>query len=141
MSVLALTPAAALQDTTEPTPTTTELEAQIAEWDAAIEQNPEDVNAYFERGLAKIELGDYSGAVLDFDEAIALDDTSGDYYRERAKAYALMNRNLEDAADDLARALELNPEDVKALNNRGCIKRTYWRPGRCAGRLRTSHRN
>ena len=38
----------------------------------AIELNPNDAKAYYNRGLAKSDLQDYKGAIADFNKAIEL---------------------------------------------------------------------
>lgn len=82
----------------------------------ALELDPEENLTYFDRGIAKIELKDYSGAIADFTKAIALDpkDTDSYYFRGEAK------RKLEEysgAIADYTKAIEL-----------GTIKSAYfWR--------------
>lgn len=43
-----------------------EYQEKIKEYDKLIEQNKNDVDAYFDRGFAKRNLGDYDGAIKDF---------------------------------------------------------------------------
>ena len=38
----------------------------ITDYNRAIELNPEDASAYYNRGRAKDKLGDYDGAVADY---------------------------------------------------------------------------
>ena len=45
----------------------------IAHYDRAIKLNPDYVDAYYNRGVAKSALGDHNGAETDFKRAIELD--------------------------------------------------------------------
>ncbi|QNI77565.1 TPR repeat family protein [Synechococcus sp. MVIR-18-1] len=42
----------------------------IADWNKAIEINPQDALAYYNRGLAKYDSGDHQGAIVDYNKAI-----------------------------------------------------------------------
>ena len=44
----------------------------IADFNQAIKLNPEDADAYYNRGLARFDLEDYQGAIADFTQAIQL---------------------------------------------------------------------
>ena len=47
--------------------------AAIADYDIAIRLNPDDADAYYNRGNAKDHLGQYFAAIADYDIAIRLD--------------------------------------------------------------------
>ena len=57
----------------------------------AIQMDPEDVQAYINRGLVKIELKQYPEALIDFDYAIDLDLNNADayYHADKELRYAL----------------------------------------------------
>ena len=69
----------------------------VADFDRAIKLNPEKVDAYYNRGLAKFTLGD-------------LEFTQGNLERAR--------RLYEAGIEDSTQAIKLNPEDAYAYHNR-----------------------
>ena len=50
-----------------------DYEGAIADFNKAIELNPEFALTYNKRGIVKCELEDYEGAISDFNQAIELD--------------------------------------------------------------------
>jgi len=93
----------------------------IADFDRAIELNPDDADAYNYRGGVKFIQGDYHGAIADFDKAIKLDP-------DNTKAYTFRGGAKGDLGDhdgsiaDFDRAIELTPDDAEAYYNRGNAK-------------------
>jgi len=77
--------------------------------------------AYFNRGNAKRNLGDFEGAIADYDEAIRLDPDGADAYTSRGLAKANLG-NLEGAIADFDEAIRLDPEYTIAYFNRGLVK-------------------
>ncbi|TRU85433.1 MAG: tetratricopeptide repeat protein, partial [Microcystis novacekii Mn_MB_F_20050700_S1D] len=55
----------------------------VADYNQAIKLNPDDANAYYNRGVAKYNLGDNQGAIADYNQAIKLkpDDAIAYYNR------------------------------------------------------------
>ena len=86
----------------------TDLEAAIADYDAAIRLNPGYALAYFDRGNARHERGDLAGAVADHSRAIDLRPADPDAYNNRGWARQALG-DWTGAAADYARALELAP--------------------------------
>ena len=62
------------------------------------------------RGCAREELGNYQGALQDFDEAVAIDDEHAMSYYRRGFVFLRVG-NLVAGAADFRKALELTPED------------------------------
>lgn len=58
----------------------------IADFNKAIELDPNNVRAYVNRGLAKRSLGDSRGAIVDYNKAIELDPKSANTYFNRGIA-------------------------------------------------------
>jgi tetratricopeptide (TPR) repeat protein len=83
--------------------------------------NPDLVEEYNHRGVAKFELGDKQGAILDYNRAIKLDpqDTFAYYNRGVAK-FELGDK--QGAILDFDRVLAINPQDAEAYSNRGTVK-------------------
>ena len=50
-----------------------DYDGAIADYSRAIELDPDDAAAYYNRGNAKSELDDYHGAIADYSRAIELD--------------------------------------------------------------------
>lgn len=69
-------------------------------------------------GLARAKNRDLEGAIVEFSEAIRLDPTYADAFRNRG--LAKMNKNVVDEAiDDFSRAIVLNARDAAAFFYRG----------------------
>ncbi|RKU17039.1 hypothetical protein C6501_04825 [Candidatus Poribacteria bacterium] len=93
----------------------------IADFDKAIQLNPESTNAYFRRGNAKYALRDHESAINDYDKAIKLNPQYATAYYNRG----LAKRQLGDhkgAINDYDKAIKLNPQYVIAYINRGVVK-------------------
>jgi len=82
-------------------------------------------DAYLNRGMSKANLGDYQGAISEYDQAIKL---KPDYVADYAKAYynrGLSKHKLEDyqgAISDYNQSIKLNPNYADAYLNRGLFK-------------------
>ena len=94
----------------------------IADYNKAIELNPNDASAYYNRGISKDDLEDYYGAIADYNKAIELNPNDASAYYNRG----ISKRKLEDyyrAIADYNKAIELNPNYTNAYINRGVSKR------------------
>lgn len=78
---------------------------------SAIRKNPMYVNAYSGLGACYVTLGDYDGAVLEYDRAIAIDSTNYGLYLSRAGVEAV-NGNTGAATIDDKNALRFAPLQV-----------------------------
>jgi tetratricopeptide (TPR) repeat protein len=87
-------------------------------FDEAIRNNPNDPNAYYSRGLAKLNKKMPQDALADFNKAIELDPKHAAAYDARGSAYRKLKQAAE-AHDDFNKAIELNPELASAYKNRG----------------------
>ena len=67
---------------------------------------------YHTRGVAKVGLSDYKGAIEDFSECIRLNPKKALYYHDRGKAKEARNQH-EEAIIDFQKAKELNPDIQK----------------------------
>jgi tetratricopeptide (TPR) repeat protein len=66
----------------------------ITDFDRAIELDPQYHVAYYYRGLAYCNQGDYDRAIADFDKAVELDPQDAEAYAERGFAYAQQGENV-----------------------------------------------
>jgi tetratricopeptide (TPR) repeat protein len=95
----------------------------LAEYNRAIQLNPNYAIAYYHRGFLKEnKLGDSQGAVADYNRAIQLNpnDAIAHYNRGSLKEYKL--GNSQGALADFNRAIQLNPNLAFAYINRGSLK-------------------
>ena len=90
----------------------------IADFDSAIELNPEDPDAWWWRGSAYFEKEDYDKAIADFTQAIELKPENPNAYLGRGIAY-LRKENYDKAIADFTQAIELKPENPNAYLIRG----------------------
>ena len=58
----------------------------IADYTRAIEINPQNVDAYYNRGLAKDDSGDYEGAIADYTKAIEINPELAIAYANRGNS-------------------------------------------------------
>ena len=85
-------------------------EAQIADYSEAIRCNPRYYLAYYNRGNARHEAGDFAGAVADHSTVIALRPTDANAWNNRGWARQSLG-DYAGAAADYTRALEFAPAD------------------------------
>ncbi|WP_207774905.1 tetratricopeptide repeat protein [Pontibacter virosus] len=79
-------------------------------------------DAYFRRGLCKVDLSDFKGAVKDFDKAIELDPSMPNYYYNRGtvKQFDLMDNS--GALQDYNKIIETGQGDFAIYYLRGRVK-------------------
>lgn len=87
----------------------------------AIEAAPKKFEPYFFRGLAKYSLGDYSGAITDFDASIAINPYFSYNYQYRAVCQSRL-KSYHKALQDYALALQRHPSNADTYLNRGTTK-------------------
>jgi tetratricopeptide (TPR) repeat protein len=81
----------------------------------------EKVQLYNNLGIAKKEIQDYAGVIINYDSLINIDPYNIEAYRNRSDAkYQL--KNYKGALDDCNKLLELNPQDANTLKNRDFVK-------------------
>lgn len=111
-----------------------EIEDAIAAATKAIAINPKDVDAYNDRGEAKMHKGDWAGAIADFTKAIELDPKSDEAYESRGKAKQAKGDQL-GAERDLAKAARLRqppPEEPYRLELKNKISLANRNPAKVA---------
>ena len=77
--------------------------------------------AYYNRGVTKDNIGDYSGAIDDYTNAIKLDPNDVGVYNNRGISKSKIGDNS-GALDDYTYAIKLNPNYKSAYTNRGVSK-------------------
>jgi tetratricopeptide (TPR) repeat protein len=88
------------------------------DYDKIIELYPEDVDAYYQRGVAYKYKPDHEKAIRDFSKVIELSPKNADAYRNRGESYEAKGEH-DMAIRDFSKAIELNPTNALAYENRG----------------------
>ena len=96
-------------------------DSAIADYDRAIEIDPDNARIYTIRGNVKFSLKDYTGAVADYDRAIELDASSAWAYDSRGRSRN-NSKDYAGAVADYDRAIELDPGNARAYASRGRSK-------------------
>jgi tetratricopeptide (TPR) repeat protein len=94
------------------------LELAIADYGRAIEVDPNDTEAYFNRAIAYYLKQDFDRAVADFSRVIEVDSNNAEAYHNRGAAYFSKN-DFDRAIADLSRAIEIEPDNSKLYSSRG----------------------
>lgn len=84
----------------------------------AIAPTPNDAEAYYKRGVAYGEKGEFDLAIEDFNKVIALNPDSAEAYYNRGFAYNSKGA-IDRAIEDYNKAVQLNPNYTLAYYNRG----------------------
>jgi tetratricopeptide (TPR) repeat protein len=87
--------------------------AQIQEFDEAIRLNPNDANAYNNRGVAYERKDDYGHAIQNYDQAILLNSNYTSAYSSRGSAYFAQS-NLTAAIADFVHTISAAPSSSAA---------------------------
>ncbi len=95
-----------------------DYERAIADFNQAIQLEPDFVLAYVFRGAAFTRLGEYDLAFKDLDQAIQLNPNSAIAYSYRGTTYDYLGE-YDLAIADQDKAIELEPTYVEAYNERG----------------------
>ncbi|WP_316769467.1 tetratricopeptide repeat protein [Streptomyces sasae] len=93
----------------------------LAEYDRAIELDPERPMAHYGRGLCRRALDDFDGALADLDRADQLAPDTALFLAARGETHRLAGRFTE-ALADLDRAVALEPADASTLASRGVCR-------------------
>lgn len=95
-----------------------EVEKALADFNSALEIEPNNVEALFHAGTVRYWVGDNSGALRDFDRAIGLNIKHAKAYRNRGNLERKLGK-IQEALDDLNEAIRLDPADEDAYQDRG----------------------
>ncbi len=67
----------------------------IADYDQALQIDPQFAGACNNRGIAKAELSDYKGAIADFEQTLQIDPQLAMAYNNRGRAKAMLDKDKE----------------------------------------------
>jgi tetratricopeptide (TPR) repeat protein len=94
------------------------LEQAIDNYSNAIRLKPDDVEAYFHRGLAHQRVKKYQEAIQDYTKTIQLNPKDQNAYANMGVCYRQI-KEIEKSLQNFNRAIEINPNLLFALVNRG----------------------
>jgi tetratricopeptide (TPR) repeat protein len=90
-------------------------------YNKVIRINPRYSQAYYGRGLSKLELFDYRGALEDFNKAIGIKPRDSQLYFHRGRIKAILY-DFRGAFADFDKCIKINPNDNLAYFTRGQLK-------------------
>jgi len=96
-----------------------DIYAQPAPTDAALDR----ASNLFQQGEAKLQSGDYQGALEDYNQALRLDNTNNNAYVSRGMVRFHLG-DKQGAIDDFTKAIELNANDADVYRKRGGVYMT-----------------
>lgn len=99
-----------------------EYDWAIEDYNKVIDMNPDNVEAYYNRGVTYHHKGDYDRAIEDYTKTIQLKPDYTNAYYNRGLSFD--NKGASDRAiDDFTRVIQLDPNDAGAYFNRGLVSR------------------
>ncbi len=114
-----------------PTQIATEDLQSLDRLNASLQQNPQDLDTYFQRGLLHAKLNQNLAAIADYTAIVQLDPNYALAYNNRAVA----KLNLKDywgAYLDYTQVLRINPDRAITHNNRAIVRQHL---GDCKGAI------
>jgi tetratricopeptide (TPR) repeat protein len=96
-----------------------DIDGAMLDFDKALEISPNNVNAFIGRADLKIRLKDYKNAIIDCDNAIKLDQDSGEAYCIRGLAQVKLYRKKL-GCEDFLKSLELGYNGAQEYINAYC---------------------
>ena len=96
-----------------------DLNEKIDLYSQVIALDSKNLDAYFFRALAKNDLGDYHGAIVDYSKIILLDPDADTYFNRGNSRYSI--KDYEGAKEDYRKAFELDKSLTDALYSLGCV--------------------
>lgn len=99
---------------------TVNLNERIELLNQIISAEPNNLDAYFYRAVSKNDLGDYSGAIVDYSKIIIEEPGADTYFNRGNSKYS--NKDLVGAKEDYAKAFMLDSNFIDALYSLACVK-------------------
>jgi tetratricopeptide (TPR) repeat protein len=93
----------------------------IADFNRAIDLDPNDENTYYLRAMAKSALNDYAGVVYDLTKGLEIDPDEISFYFLRGSA-RIQIKDFKGAISDLTKVIQSDPNNDMAYYNRGIAR-------------------
>ena len=90
----------------------TDPKEKINLFSEAIKLDPENLDAYFYRGVTRDNIGDYNGAIMDYTKVVFFSPSADVYFNRGNSKYSLMN--YMGAKEDFEKAIELDTSFIQA---------------------------
>jgi hypothetical protein len=94
------------------------IDSLIAQFSPQEGKIPETAEDWFNQGLEQANLGNWSNAIADWEQALSLNPQLASAWHNRGSALAMIG-NYEEALNSYDRALEITPNDYQVINARG----------------------
>jgi tetratricopeptide (TPR) repeat protein len=102
-----------------------DYQGALNDYNRAIQINPRNANAYYNRGLLKAtKFQDAQGALADYNRAIKIKPSYDAAYNNRANLKVEQLKDYQGALADYNQAIKLKPRNADAYYNRGVLKYT-----------------
>ena len=101
-----------------------DYQGALADFNKAIEINPQDAFAYNNRGIAKKEAGDFQGAIADFNKALAINPQDAYIYFDNRAGAKIELGDYQGAISDTSKTIEIDPKYKNAYERRGIAKQS-----------------
>lgn len=98
----------------------TDLKEKISLLNEVIKLEPKNLDAHFQRGLAKNDAGDYYGAIVDYSKIIVEQPDADTYYNRGNSRYSI--KDFTGAKEDYAKAYMLDENFIDALYSLACVR-------------------
>ncbi|MBU2951296.1 tetratricopeptide repeat protein [Tamlana agarivorans] len=99
---------------------TSDLKERISMLDEVIDLEPKNLDAYFQRGLAKNNSEDFYGAIVDYSKIIVENPDADTYYNRGNSRYSV--QDYAEAKEDYAKAYILDNKFIDALYSLACVR-------------------
>ncbi len=99
---------------------TVDLNEKIELLNQVIIKEPKNLDAYFYRAMAKNDLGDYGGAIVDYSRVIVEEPGADSYFNRGNSKYS--NKDFVGAKADYTKAFMLDENFIDALYSLACVK-------------------
>jgi len=97
------------------------LDGEIKKLDELIKENPNNADAFYNRGVVYASKGDFNLAIIDYTRALQINPNHGDAFYNRGLSYVKKER-YEEAEKDFDSAIRLAPDSADAYCNRGNVR-------------------
>ncbi len=90
------------------------------DFEHSLQINPNNTNAYSKNAFKKYKLGDYKGAIENYNLALKMNPNDAESYSHRGATKAGLKK-YQDAIADYDEAIKINPKSVEFYVNRGLL--------------------